>query len=198
MKYTEINKKFTEVVADHLARGYVFNTSTMNGSQGEIARVDLTKGNEIITIYLNRFRFWKGDDDLSGVELVVAHPSANDQLIPNDHQAYRTLWLSRVEIISVERFFQVGRDDNWFVTEEEAVAASQKMYARYERKSPVYGGVTTYFNDPKALKLAKQYLIRRQISKRVNMSNLSVKKFAEKNGSVQYYVVYNGHSYRMR
>ena len=37
MKYIEINRKYSEVVSSYLVNGYVINTSTMDGSQGDRA-----------------------------------------------------------------------------------------------------------------------------------------------------------------
>ena len=48
MKYAEINKKFTEKVAEYLSMGYSFNTRTMAGRVCSGSKVDLTDGNEII------------------------------------------------------------------------------------------------------------------------------------------------------
>ena len=42
MKYAEINKRYTEIVSEYISKGYILNTATMAGSQGEIASVDLT------------------------------------------------------------------------------------------------------------------------------------------------------------
>lgn len=69
MKRTELDVIFTNKVNEYLARGYVFNTNTMSGSQGEIAHVDLRKGDEILRIVMDgtasmigamatRFIFW--------------------------------------------------------------------------------------------------------------------------------------------
>ena len=55
MKYSDINKMFTTEVNKYLAQGYYFNTSTMPGSQGELGKVDLTNGVEIICVVLDRF-----------------------------------------------------------------------------------------------------------------------------------------------
>lgn len=35
MKYIDINKRYTEIVTEYMARGYIINTRTMSGSQGE-------------------------------------------------------------------------------------------------------------------------------------------------------------------
>ena len=197
MKYAEINKRFTEIVASYISEGYTFNTATMSGSQGERSRVDLTDGTEIITVYLNSFSDWSGDYDLKGWELVVARPGEQqEELIPNDASGHRTLWLSRAEVISVERFYQLGRDDDWFVAEEEAIVASKKSVERYTRKPHRYGSNTVKIDNPKAIELAKQYLIDRRVGKRIDVRFLEVKKCVEKSGP-RFYIVYKGKFYSL-
>ena len=55
MRYsrTDIDKIFSDTVIDYIAQGYWIYTDSMSGSQGEIARVDLTNGVEILRIYLD-------------------------------------------------------------------------------------------------------------------------------------------------
>ena len=48
MNQNDINRAFTEKVAELLSRGYQIYPGTMGGSQGEIAHVDLYKGEKII------------------------------------------------------------------------------------------------------------------------------------------------------
>jgi uncharacterized protein YeeX (DUF496 family) len=50
MKFAEINRRYTEAVAEWLAKGYTINTATMSGTQGEFAKIDLTDGKEIIRV----------------------------------------------------------------------------------------------------------------------------------------------------
>lgn len=50
MKYDAIYKVFTDKVNKYLENGYMFRLSSMGGHQGEIGKVDLFKGNELIMI----------------------------------------------------------------------------------------------------------------------------------------------------
>ena len=52
MKSSEINAIYAAKVAEFLTAGYTINTQTMNGSQGEIAKIDFRKGNEVIRVLL--------------------------------------------------------------------------------------------------------------------------------------------------
>ena len=53
MNQNDINRAFTEKVTELLSRGYQIHPGTMGGSQGEIAHVDLYKGDEIIRVLLD-------------------------------------------------------------------------------------------------------------------------------------------------
>ena len=196
MKFCEINQRYTDLVANYIATGYHFNTATMSGSQGEIARVDLTNGTEIITIYIESFSDWSGVNDLKGVQICIAHVSQQDELIPDCHEGYRTLWLSHAEVEYRERYYQVGRDANWYVTEEEAKAAAAKQYERYTRKPRHYGCKTTKITNPKAIELAKQYLIDNNVGKRIDLRYLEVKKTFD-HGYTRWYIVYKSKYYSL-
>lgn len=196
MKYIEVNQRYTELVANYITAGYHFNTATMSGSQGEIARVDLTNGTEIITIYIESFSDWSGVNELKGVQICIAHVSQQDELIPDCHEGYRTLWLSHAEVEYRERYYQVGRDANWYVTEEEAKAAAAKQYERYTRKPRHYGCKTTKITNPKAIELAKQYLIDNNVGKRIDLRYLEVKKTFD-HGYTRWYIVYKSKYYSL-
>ena len=97
MKYSDINKMFTTEVNKYLAQGYRFNTASMNGSQGELAKVDLTNGTEIIRIVARTFsKEW----DKQGVELFVGRVAEKEGVRPDvaslrQHNLERTLGTSQ-------------------------------------------------------------------------------------------------------
>ena len=43
MKKFEINKKFTEIVQNYILNGYVINTGSMSGSQGEAPQLSVRR-----------------------------------------------------------------------------------------------------------------------------------------------------------
>lgn len=56
MTIKEINKLFTDKMIEYVNNGYIVNSNTMGGTQGEIAKVDLvnySKG-DIIRLYMDR------------------------------------------------------------------------------------------------------------------------------------------------
>ena len=96
MKYAEINKRYTEIVAEYMAKGYTVNTTTMGGSQGEIAHLDLTDGREIIRILVDSFHEWT-DTSLDGVEIRVGRAAA--EIKPNYSECHQTIWNNRLEVL---------------------------------------------------------------------------------------------------
>lgn len=196
MKFVDINKRYTDLIANYITAGYHFNTVTMSGSQGEIARVDLTDGNEIVTIYIDSFSDWSNSSDLKGIQICIARVGQQDELIPDCHEGFRTLWLSHAEVEFCERYYQVGHDANWYVTEKEAEAAAAKQYERYTRRPHQYGCKTTKITNPKAIELAKQYLISNHVGKRIDVRYMEVKKTFD-HGYTRWYIVYKGKFYSL-
>lgn len=136
MKYEMINKRFTETVAEWMAKGYHINTATMNGHQGEVAKIDLTNGAEIIRIVLDNFHEWDEDWNYDGLDLIVGR--CTDDVKPDSGNAWGTLWTNHLEIISSERFYQIGREkrngEKWYGTREEAAYQSKTHMERYRAR----------------------------------------------------------------
>lgn len=135
MKVKEINKRYTEIVMEYMTNGYYFNTTTMNGSQGEIAHTDLTDGETIIRIVMDNFRDWESQTE--GIEIIVGK-CTDESVKPNCKNGHNTIWNNRLEVIRSEKFYQVGREnrsgDKFYGTEEEACKAMEKSYARYDTR----------------------------------------------------------------
>ena len=63
MKKQDIRNAYTQKVTELLNQGYTIFPDTMNGSQGEIAHIDLTNGSEIIRVLLERGLCWSHISD---------------------------------------------------------------------------------------------------------------------------------------
>lgn len=97
MKYADINKKYTEVISEYIAKGYIINTASMRGSQGEVAKIDLTDGNEIIRIRIESFY----EGRASGYAIIVG--KSTDRVEPNSN-SFRTIWNDNLEVIEKNSF----------------------------------------------------------------------------------------------
>lgn len=65
MYMQDIEKRFTEKVAEYLTAGYIFSQETMRGLQGEMCKVDLKRGDSFIRIRLLNFY----EIDMDGISL---------------------------------------------------------------------------------------------------------------------------------
>ena len=189
MNYVDINKKYTATVAEYMAKGYTINTRTMSGSQGDYAHIDLTDGTEVIRIMVDTFHEWT-DISLDGLEIIVGR--ADSEVIPNCENDYHTLWNSKLDIISRERFYEIGADrchGKFYGTQEEATAAQQLRFQRYIAK---HQDSKTEDITAKAMEIAKR-IIRREFNvKRICEADVTVSKY-----SGTYAVKYRNKVYRL-
>ena len=104
MYFSDINKRFTDIVAEYIGNGYTINAATMCDIEEEIAKVDLTNGNEIIRIQL-RPEYSKSDK-VEFISLEVCKCPVN--ILPNYHNNLYHIRRSTLEILECEQFYQVG------------------------------------------------------------------------------------------
>lgn len=131
MKYADINKRYTEIVAEYISKRYTINTASMGGSQGETCKVDLTNGTEIIRIIVDTFSDWSAN--LEGTEIIVGRV-IDENVKPHSNSDRYTIWNNRLEVITAERYYRIGRDSNYYGTQVEAEAASALRRKRYIAK----------------------------------------------------------------
>lgn len=189
MKYADINKRFTAIVADYMAKGYTINTRTMNGSQGEYAHIDFTNGTEVIRTLVDSFHEWS-DYSLDGLEIIAGR--ADSSVIPNSESDCRTLWNNKLDIISRERFYEIGASRHhgkFYGSREDALAAQQLRFQRYVAKDQ---NSRPEDITAKAMEIAKSVIRREFRIKRICEADVTVSKY---NGT--YAVKYKGKSYRL-
>ena len=182
MKFIDINRKFTAAVSSYMAQGYYINAGTMNGSQGEIAAIDLTNGTEIIRVLLTSFNNFHGTE---GVELIVGR--VKDDIKPNQEDRWSTVWNERLDVISSEKFYRLNRraQDGFYGTEEEANAAEEKRFDRYKNRRC---NDSTVDVTAKAAPVVKQYIHEKFGVRRVKMDDIKVTKYRD-----HYTVTYHKH-----
>ena len=110
MTYANINKRFSEIVTEYLNKGYTFNTATMGGSQGEVAKVDLTDGTNIIRISIESFSNWQ--ENIEGLEIVIGRDTKGQVKANGSNRYYNTIWGNDLEIIRTERFIEQTTTQN--------------------------------------------------------------------------------------
>jgi hypothetical protein len=132
MKSTDINAIFSAKVAEFLANGYQINTNTMGGSQGEVAKVDFRKGDELIRVLLDRKTIFNEHFTCDGIVLIVGR--CTDPYAVNA-QGFRdaTIWNSHLEVIEERTFCKMGmrwNDSDWYLEGAEAEEAQKKTRER--------------------------------------------------------------------
>lgn len=158
----DIENAFTAKVAQYLADGYVFNLTTMNGSQGEDGKVDLRKGNEVIRILLDR----KYERNFEIFYLLVGRNTDRlsgkwDDIIWNEH-------LEEIECID---FYVIGKrkGGEYYGTKEEAEAAQKKRIERCGCKLMRVENELSY----KYKEVAYRILKKRECFKSIKKSNIA-------------------------
>lgn len=95
-KKQDIDRAFTETVTGLIAQGYQINPATMGGSQGEIAKVDLYKGDEILRVRLERDGGYGDTPD----HLSLTVGRCTEPLRNNSYRSHEIIWNEHLEIIS--------------------------------------------------------------------------------------------------
>ena len=190
--FADINKRFTEIVAEYMANGYTINTSSMAGHQGEVGKVDLTDGTRVVRVLLDSFHD-EANFSIEGLKIIVGEAEGT---IPNSKERGDTIWNNLLKVLSVECFYVVGKNRRTgasYGTREQAEAAEWLRNTRYI--SAKYGRRTENIikKYPKALEIAKR-IIRREFGiKRIKEDDVC---FCKCDGA--YVVTYHGKVYRLR
>ena len=125
MNQNDINRTFTEKVTELLGRGYQIYPGTMSGSQGEIAHIDLYKGDEIIRVLLDRMSGYGEKPD--GIRLVVGRNADRIRMNCFDKLG-NTIWNSHLKILSEIEFCQIG--ENYYTDVETGKVIQEKRDTR--------------------------------------------------------------------
>ena len=116
MNKDDISRIYTSKIAELLSAGYQINPWTMSGSQGEIAKVDLTNGSEIIRVLIETsYELPIGEIVTITIGRVV-------------EQGGLTIWNHRLKVCSQIKFAQIAED--YYTTYDEGVKISEKRAQR--------------------------------------------------------------------
>lgn len=190
MKYEEINKRFTAKVAEYMEKGYCINTGSMSGMQGEIAKVDMAKGKDLIRIMLTDI--YEGAKD--GVVIVVG--KVTDKITPHEtSHVSNIVWNEHLQIIErSEVFYHIGFASSWFGTSEEIEEWRKIRRARRERNPEVERIQLPLW----ATKIGYFYAKKMPRTKTLKPKDVRVyKEYNKWNGRFTYYVEAKDKRYRL-
>lgn len=138
----EIEAIMSAKVAEYISKGYILSTTTMSGHQGEIAKVDVKKDDEIIRILLTGESDLDDEGTVYKVTLTVGR--AQDKVrrhSPFDTMA-TTIWNNRLDTIEETVWYSVDRNADCFSTDKaEIIAQHKKQIERYRNREDNHGAV---------------------------------------------------------
>lgn len=129
MRLKDISRITTEIAQEYIGRGYYFS-NTMSGHQGEIYKVDLTNGEEVIRIVVDdgttRFKNKDKEYDFEKADVVyiLVECFTNEKL-------NRTLWNGKGEEINYFEFYKINR---YFCGEDYIVTDCYNEYKEIVKK----------------------------------------------------------------
>lgn len=187
MKFAEINKRYTEIVAECISRGCTINAGTMSGSQGEIAHIDLTDGESIIRVLIEEVHQWRTTGDF--IQIIVG--KCTDKRVKiNSNDTWQTIWNIELDVVYCEMFYELGEDRKSgmeYGTKEEAEIVNSKHIQRYSNRPKERDDLTE-----KYLEIGKR-IVKRVWNKK-KISNSDVKVYKQNN---DYYVSYKYDAYKL-
>ncbi len=138
MKKQDIRNAYTRKVTEFLNQGYTIFPDTMNGSQGEIAHIDLSNGSEIIRVLLERSTHWeRGEGGYVGdtIRLTVGR-AGSDTWVGDRWDG--TVWNNRLEpLFQIEWAWVTDRTEgDWYTDMNEGRRIAALRWERYKAKHP--------------------------------------------------------------
>lgn len=185
MTKTELNTLFTAKVNNYLANGYTFHLNSMSGSQGEIGKVDLTNGKEIIRIMLESGSDWNDHYYLPYCYTLTVGRATKVQ--PGIGYGSKTIWNQDLEVLDQVRFYCPTNHSDYLITKEEAMANREKAMARARARN--LSKPTQEVTDKTYIKALLPYLHRLNGCKSVKARHITqVRKDIYSDGSYRFLI----------
>ena len=189
MTFKNINERFSAIVGEYLDKGYTINAGTMSGLQGEVAKVDMTNGKEILRIRIESC----GGGIREPENISISVGKCTDKVRANRNNEWNTIWNDHLEELHRETYYAL---DNYgrcaFGTKEEAKRCDE---IRRERIHNNYDEWAITLPDA-ARKIALKFIHRRYYSS-YKLSDIERVYKDIRFNRVQYIVVARGKSFRL-
>lgn len=201
MKHTDIEAIMSAKVAEYIEKGYILSTTTMSGHQGEVAKVDVKKGNEIIRILLTSETAWSDEGTIQQTKLTVGRAQKRIRKhSPFDTMA-TTIWNNELDIIEETVWYSVDSSaDNFSEDKAEILAQHKKQIERWRIRTELDDMKVGKLPREAAMQIALRFIRRQPKCSRMKMSDIvSIRRFGSNEFDKMHYVVrlMNGKTYRM-
>ena len=183
MKAVDIEAIFTAKVEEYIAKGYTLNTTTMSGHQGEVAKVDVRKGNEIIRILITSESEWGVEGTIQATKLTVGRAQKQIRKSRPFDTMCTTIWNNELDIIEERVWYSVDSNADCFSEDKaEILAQHDKQMKRYRIHSEIepYGRIWNIESEA-AKKIALRFVRRQPKSKSVKIEDIkSIRRYNNK------------------
>jgi len=187
MNSKQIEGIFTAKVAEYIENGYIINLGTMGGSQGEIGKVDLRKGDEVVRLVLHDDTDFDHYTDIM-VFTIGRVIKPRDNANPFSHFG-NTIWHKDLEIIEQRTWYKLNKRRDYYIESmEELEAIEDKRAAREEaRNTPLK--VCNPRRD-EALAVVLKFIRKQPKCSRKKVEDILFvdRKHSKVNGTLRYYV----------
>ncbi len=190
MKRAEIDKIFTRMIGEYLDNGYVINTNTMGGHQGEIAKVDLIKGDDFIRVHLEKGYYDRYDGECYFINV----GRSKKKIDPKDR--YVTVWTNELEMVSENVIYQI--DDDWFTGIKDYFLQCRKIrHDRYKNHGmdDLFARRHDYPEESHKIVLDRVRKLPR--CKTVTLKDISKVTKVKRHGTVAWYVVVKDREHKL-
>ena len=181
MNKDDISRIYTSKIAELLSAGYQINPWTMSGSQGEIAKVDLTNGSETIRVLIETSReFPIGKIVTITIGRVV-------------EQGELTIWNHHLEVCSQIKFAEIAED--YYTTYDEGVKIGEK---RVQRRRRCVNWSSQDLSDAYK-RIALRWIQRKPHMKSCKLKDIeSMTRWMDECGRNRYYITAKGKRFTIR
>lgn len=181
MKSFEIIKKYTEVIAEYIAKGYVVNTSSYSSSE-TYCHTELFRNDKYVRIELVRRYHYEDDGDtytLQINELTLTKP----QMIEIHRVDRDGISFPKGEIREIGKWYEIRHNNDWY-TDSKEFAKTCHEKARQRSISTNYNSERwgwEQINDIKRLKIALKFVNKKKGCKTVHLEDIQLEKRKNKN-----------------
>lgn len=135
MKFADINKKFSEAVAEKLANGFQICCNTMSGSQGEIAHVNfISSDGDHYTLTLDQ-RPCLGSEKIWLDQLVITWAKSKELKGDFNGRTCVIFWRGENYVEVIEQKFYWKVSENYFVDSKEEAKRISDVRRKHWRNS---------------------------------------------------------------
>lgn len=167
----DVDAIFTAKVTELVAQGYTINPATMSGSEGEIAKVDLRKGNDLLRVWMSEDRDFL--TDIRTLHIRIGRCNDANCLRAMYGGIGATVWNDHLETIEDIELATIDPRKGVFTSVEDGKAIERLRFARLRaREDRCWGSHTDDVTSPATRAIALKYIQRQPRMKSCKLTDI--------------------------